>query len=91
MNSFDNLHSDSTNFNARDEYEAREELRLSQTHDEDGNYIWDDEALAWEDGFDCDELYDYDDDDDGQPSEYEEWQDFYGGDDWDHGQYDEYY
>ncbi len=61
MNSFDNIHSDSTNFNARDEYEAREELRLSQTHDEDGNYIWDDEALAWEDGFDCDELYDYDD------------------------------
>ena len=28
--------------------------------------------------------------DDGQPSEYDEWQDFYGGDDWDHGQYDEY-
>ncbi len=28
-------------------------------------------------------------DDDGQPSEYEEWQDFQGGDDWDHGQYDE--
>ena len=25
---------------------------------------------------------------DGQPSEYDEWQDFYGGDDWDHGQYD---
>jgi len=32
---------------------------------------------------DCDEVAD-----DGQPSEYEEWQDFYGGDDWDHGQYD---
>ena len=33
---------------------------------------------------------DYDDDyeDDGQPSEYEEWQDYMGGDDWDHGQYD---
>jgi len=34
----------------------------------------------------------YDEDepeDDGQPSEYEEWQDFMGGDDWDHGQYDE--
>ena len=31
-----------------------------------------------------------DDDDDGQPTEYEECQDFYGGDDWDHGQYDEY-
>lgn len=26
--------------------------------------------------------------DDGQPSEYDEWQDFMGGDDWDHGQYD---
>jgi hypothetical protein len=27
--------------------------------------------------------------DDGQPSEYEEWQDYMGGDDWDQGQYDE--
>lgn len=27
--------------------------------------------------------------DDGQPTEYEEWQDVNGGDDWDHGQYDE--
>jgi hypothetical protein len=27
---------------------------------------------------------------DGQPSEYDEWQDYMGGDDWDHGQYDEY-
>jgi len=26
--------------------------------------------------------------DDGQPDEYTEWQDYYGGDDWDHGQYD---
>ena len=26
---------------------------------------------------------------DGQPDEYTEWQDVYGGDDWDHGQYDE--
>jgi hypothetical protein len=25
---------------------------------------------------------------DGQPDEYTEWQDVYGGDDWDHGQYD---
>jgi hypothetical protein len=32
---------------------------------------------------------DYDDyEDDGQPSEYTEWQDYMGGDDWDHGQYD---
>ena len=29
------------------------------------------------------------DEDDGQPSEYEEWQDYMGGDDWDHGQYDD--
>jgi len=28
--------------------------------------------------------------DDFQPDEYTEWQDYYGGDDWDHGQYDEY-
>jgi hypothetical protein len=28
--------------------------------------------------------------DDGQPSEYEEWQDFYGGDDWDQGQFDDF-
>ncbi len=27
--------------------------------------------------------------DDGQPSTYEEYQDLYGGDDWDHGQYDD--
>ena len=26
--------------------------------------------------------------DDGQPTEYEEWQDFMGGDDWDFGQFD---
>ena len=37
---------------------------------------------------DCD-YYEYDEwDYDGQPSEYVEWQDVYGGDDWDHGQYD---
>ena len=38
------------------------------------------------DELDDEELYD----DDGQPDEYTEWQDLYGGDDWDHGQYDEY-
>jgi hypothetical protein len=27
--------------------------------------------------------------DDGQPTEYEEWQDFHGGDDWDHGQFND--
>jgi hypothetical protein len=33
--------------------------------------------------------YDVEDDYDGQPDEYTEWQDFQGGDDWDQGQYDE--
>jgi len=37
-----------------------------------------------------DDYDDYDDYDDGQPDEYTEWQDVYGGDDWDHGQYDEF-
>ena len=32
---------------------------------------------------------DDDPEDDGQPSEYDEWQDYMGGDDWDHGQYDD--
>ena len=41
----------------------------------------------------CEYEQDYYDDypeyyDDGQPSMYEEYQDLYGGDDWDHGQYD---
>jgi hypothetical protein len=31
-----------------------------------------------------------DDEDDGQPSEYTEWQDHMGGDDWDQGQYDDF-
>jgi hypothetical protein len=35
------------------------------------------------------ELHDSDYDHDGQPTEYEEWQDYMGGDDWDHGQFDE--
>ena len=30
----------------------------------------------------------YDDVDDGQPTVYDEMQDYYSGDDWDHGQYD---
>ena len=38
-------------------------------------------------------LHDRDEDeieeDDGQPSEYDEWQDYMGGDDWDQGQYDD--
>ena len=41
-----------------------------------------DGANGYDDGDDIEE-------DDGQPSEYEEWQDYMGGDDWDHGQYDD--
>ena len=43
------------------------------------------------DGVAVEDVDDDDDDpeDDGQPSEYEEWQDYMGGDDWDHGQYDD--
>lgn len=45
-------------------------------------------ALQGEEEFDIDleEDYEYD----GQPTLYEEFQDLYGGDDWDHGQYDDY-
>ena len=39
---------------------------------------------------DWDECADYWDEHDGQPDEYTEWQDYMGGDDWDHGQYDEF-
>mgnify|MGYP003336916523 CR=1 FL=1 len=34
---------------------------------------------------------DYSEEDDGQPDENTEWQDYMGGDDWDHGQYEEAY
>ena len=39
---------------------------------------------------DDDGYYDMEIEDDGQPSEYDEWQDVYDGDDWDHGQFDEF-
>ena len=41
------------------------------------------------DGY-CDGYCDMEIEDDGQPSEYDEWQDVYDGDDWDHGQFDEF-
>jgi len=52
----------------------------------------DDEDDRDEDDRICPSDFEDDDDDyedDGQPDEYTEWQDLYGGDDWDHGQYDE--
>jgi len=47
------------------------------------NEMFDEDEMLdgeWVDGCDYD--------DDGQPDEYTEWQDLYGGDDWDHGQFD---
>lgn len=45
--------------------------------------------LAAQDANDDGEWLDkYGDDHDGQPDEYTEWQDYMGGDDWDHGEYD---
>lgn len=61
---------------------------------DDDSYA-DDDLLALFGGLDNDSYGDdgdtpeFDDDHDGQPDEYTEWQDFMGGDDWDHGQYDE--
>ena len=48
------------------------------------------------DGLDIDDMMEddqyesvqFDDVDDGQPTMYDEMQDYYSGDDWDHGQYD---
>lgn len=40
-------------------------------------------------GLSCDDLYDADEYD-GQPDEYTEWQDLYGGDDYCYGSYGEY-
>jgi len=53
-------------------YDAKYEAWLE---DLEANYEDDDEC-------ECDDSYD------GQPDEYTEWQDYMGGDDWDHGQYD---
>lgn len=37
---------------------------------------------------DCEDCTRDDYENDGQPDEYTEWQDYMGGDDWDHGQFD---
>lgn len=39
-------------------------------------------------GRDGESIVSFIEEDDGQPSTYEEYQDVFGGDDWDHGQYD---
>ena len=54
-------------------------------YDEDDDGYYD----GYYDGY-CDGYCDMEIEDDGQPSEYDEWQDVYDGDDWDHGQFDEF-
>lgn len=49
------------------------------------------EYEMWLDSLEDEYEDEYEYEDDGQPDEYTEWQDVYGGDDWDHGQYDEYF
>lgn len=39
-------------------------------------------------GRDGESIVSFIEEDDGQPSTYEEYQDVFGGDDWDHGQHD---
>ena len=61
-----------------------------QARDEFHDYL---DEMAEEHVHVAERLHDRDEDeieeDDGQPSEYDEWQDYMGGDDWDQGQYDD--
>lgn len=59
--------------------------------EDDGGLDYDFNMHTEGDMFDRDDFEDLDRQDDGQPDEYTEWQDLYGGDDWDHGQYDNEY
>ena len=61
-----------------------------QARDECHDYL---DEMAEEHVHVAERLHDGDEDeieeDDGQPSEYDEWQDYMGGDDWDFGEYDQ--
>src|SRR6056300_2116458 len=57
-----------------------QDMKMHEFHDTYSSVI-DMADEFWEDHQD-------EDNDDGQPSSYDEYQDLYGGDDWDHGQYD---
>lgn len=67
-------------------YEALADMAATATVDsiEDGDCDVDADWIDPSGDYECDES-----DFDGQPSEYDEWQDYMGGDDWDHGQYDD--
>ena len=71
--------------------------REAFTAEEEAAYRCCPDCLMDHDECECGEDGDYDGYDewldetdyDGQPDEWTEWQDVYGGDDWDHGQYDD--
>jgi hypothetical protein len=80
-------------------YHTHEEQRMTfeeafendpQARDEFHDYL---DEMAEEHVHVAERLHDGDEDeieeDDGQPSEYDEWQDYMGGDDWDFGEYDQ--
>ena len=67
--------------------EAQEELdKVGLMTQEDYDAFWDGYAAFQDDAEELEEMEDAEYD--GQPSEYDEWQDYMGGDDWDHGQFD---
>lgn len=73
---------------SRDGFDAQTEAEYNAYLDEKDWAMEDyDDACDYDDDDDCDVVL-CDDDDDHQPDEYTEWQDYMGGDDWDHGQYD---
>jgi len=71
--------------------ETEQALEFIKEHMEQEQYepnvFWvSDHGNEWPINLDGEEIHF---EDDGQPTMYEEYQDLYGGDDWDHGQYDE--
>ena len=66
---------------------------MTMRFDEERDNVVDTERMLAEADQRAEVAEDVDDDDDyeddGQPDEYTEWQDYMGGDDWDHGQYDD--
>lgn len=78
--------SDMMDFSAEREYMDEQEYNAMMSEAPDDFWPDEDDYPNDEPDSALDEELDYD----GQPDEYTEWQDVYGGDDWDHGQYDEF-
>ena len=78
-----------TNFDAEKEFNLQPPVEQAEEWHDEPDSLGDLDTNEFEFVDDSrDEVDAYEYEDDGQPSEYEEWQDVYGGDDWDHGQYD---